>query len=159
MINIQSISDLITNSSTEVFVVYDKDNINSIKELVNAILSLNGNDKTFDDYFEIEMLINYDLVTDALDYFIDEVIRYDNLPEIEIYNTLTPNEQEEYVKNLPIDRIEEIIQAYGSYTWSRCSAYFGFSVTAKTDDPIVEKVANVINCIDNIFEIDYSDNY
>lgn len=59
-INIQSISDLITNSSTEAFVVYDKGNIEDIKNLVDSILSLLDPSKTFDDYFTIEMLINYD---------------------------------------------------------------------------------------------------
>ena len=53
-IKIQSISDIITNSSTEVFIVYDSSNIDSIKQLVNAILSSDGH-YTFDDLFTIKM--------------------------------------------------------------------------------------------------------
>lgn len=41
-IKIQSISDVITNSSTEVFIVYDSGNIDSIKHIINAILSIDG---------------------------------------------------------------------------------------------------------------------
>lgn len=52
VIKIQSVSDVITNSSTEVFIVYNLSNIDSIKELVNAILAIDGN-YTFDDLFNI----------------------------------------------------------------------------------------------------------
>lgn len=52
---IQSISDIITNSSTEVFMVYDKRAFDDIKDLVNAILNINkDNEYTFDDLFEIK---------------------------------------------------------------------------------------------------------
>ena len=40
VIKIQSVSDIITNSSSEVFMVYDVDGLERIKELVNAVLSL-----------------------------------------------------------------------------------------------------------------------
>ena len=41
-VKIQSISDVITNSSTEVFIVYDSSNIDSIKQVIDAILSIDG---------------------------------------------------------------------------------------------------------------------
>ena len=58
ILKIQSISDIITNSSTEVFMVYDNDSIKNIKELVNAVLSINKDNKyTFDDLFTIKPTI------------------------------------------------------------------------------------------------------
>lgn len=57
VIKVQSISDVITNSSTEVFVVYDSTNVDSIKRIVNAILAIDSN-YTFDDLFTIKMLVS-----------------------------------------------------------------------------------------------------
>lgn len=53
MFKIQSISDIITNSSTEVFMVYSKESINSMKELVNALLEFGESKYSFDDLFEV----------------------------------------------------------------------------------------------------------
>ena len=54
---IVSISDVITNSSSEVFCIYDKDSIRRIKELVNSLLP---ESKTFDDIFNLEVLLSCD---------------------------------------------------------------------------------------------------
>lgn len=51
-----SMSDVITNSSSEVFCIYDKDSIRRIKELVDSLLP---EGKTFDDIFNLEVLISY----------------------------------------------------------------------------------------------------
>lgn len=156
MINIQSISDLITNSSTEVFVVYEESNIKSIKELVNAILSLNGIDKTFDDYFKIEMMVNYDSLGYALEDLYDEDNPNDEIPEAAKFNNIEWEEQEDYLRTIPDKRAVEIIEAANNKRWSRYRPYEGILITSKVDDPVVEKVASVINRIDSIFEIDYS---
>ena len=37
---IKSLTDVITNSSTEVFTIYNKGAINKVKEMVNSILAL-----------------------------------------------------------------------------------------------------------------------
>ena len=47
---IQSISDVITNSSTEVFIVIHYSDIEAIKNVVNAILRIDS-DLKFDDLF------------------------------------------------------------------------------------------------------------
>ena len=52
MIIINSMTDVITNSSTSVFVIYAEHNIDSIKELVNSILAIDGR-YTFDDLFNV----------------------------------------------------------------------------------------------------------
>ena len=55
-IKIQSISDVITNSSTEIYTVWDRNNIEkTIKDMVNSILNLGQADLCFDDLFTIEI--------------------------------------------------------------------------------------------------------
>lgn len=50
---IQSISDLITNSSSESFVIYTKEGIEILKSIVSELLG-----KDFDDYFMIHVNVN-----------------------------------------------------------------------------------------------------
>lgn len=74
MWNINSITDVITNSSTSVFVVYDESNIKTIKELVNSILEISG-EYTFDDLFDIQMIVNEEAIEDYFDK--DEITQED----------------------------------------------------------------------------------
>ena len=56
IIPIQSFIDVVTNSSTEIFVeatTYTKDHIIN---MVNEILKAGGSDKTCDDLFEVELV-------------------------------------------------------------------------------------------------------
>lgn len=156
MITIQSISDLITNSSTEVFIVYDESNINDIKELVNAVLSLEDPSKTFDDYFTIEMLPNYDSISYAFEYLFDSGVK--DYPEVQVFNDLDSWEEERnYLESLPIDTLKEIVDRANDESWySTFRLYEGYSVVSKTDDLITRKVAGVLNAIDTIFSLDYS---
>ncbi len=149
---IQSISDIITNSSTEVFVVYDESNISSIKELVNSILSLVDPSKTCDDYFDIEMVVNYeglyyilcDLYNDERDYEFKEIE--------EFYNIKNYKNEMEYLKTIPKDVIEKLFEESSYYYM-----YEGISITPKTEE--AKEVAKVLNKIDKIFEISYTENY
>ena len=50
---IQPISDLITNSSSESFVIYTKEGIEILKSIVSELLG-----KDFDDYFMIHVNVN-----------------------------------------------------------------------------------------------------
>lgn len=74
MWNINSITDVITNSSTSVFVVYDEGNIKTIKELVNSILEISG-EYTFDDLFDIQMIVNEEAIENFFDK--DEITQED----------------------------------------------------------------------------------
>lgn len=161
-INIQSISDLITNSSTEAFVVYDAGNIEDIKNLVNAILSLLDPSKTFDDYFTIEMQVNYDGLNDIFNELCTNEELYENYPELEGYSTIEDYlEQDKYLRSLSTEVVEGYFDYYNEdiYYDNYKYLYEGFLISAKVDDPIVQKVASVINNIDNIFNVDYSSNY
>ncbi len=147
---IQSISDIITNSSTEVFVVYEENNINSIKELVNSILSLVDPSKTFDDYFDIEMMINYeglyyilcDLYNEEGDYEFKEVEEFHNIKSYE--------DALKYLETIPKDIIKKLFNDSSYYYM-----YEGISITSKTEK--AKEVAKVLIKIDEIFSIDYAE--
>lgn len=47
-------SDVITNSSSEVFVMYDREGVESMKKLVNSILKCAGSTETFDTLFDVD---------------------------------------------------------------------------------------------------------
>lgn len=59
---ILSISDVITNSSSEVFTYYTESSIKEVKRLIDAILKAGGSDKTCDDLFEINLTFDEDRV-------------------------------------------------------------------------------------------------
>ena len=52
-IPIHSFVDLITNSSSEIFVSADANTVKAVKKLIDNILKASGSDKTADDLFEI----------------------------------------------------------------------------------------------------------
>lgn len=58
---IQSISDVITNSSSEIFIIYDKDGIKTFKEIISTLI---GED--FDKVFTLHLDIS-----DDDDYLLD----------------------------------------------------------------------------------------
>lgn len=60
---VKSRTSVITNSSSEVFTYVDQDSIDSIKRLVNSVLSATGSPKTCDDLVKIEFGTNRDLET------------------------------------------------------------------------------------------------
>ena len=64
-IPIHSFVDLITNSSSEIFVTADGNTVKAVKKLIDDILKSSGSDKTVDDLFEIS--IGYE-VTDNKTY-------------------------------------------------------------------------------------------
>lgn len=87
-IMIQSMSDVITNSSTEVFMVYDSSAFDNIKKLVNAILELGGATERFDDLFEIKATVS--------SYFVEEYPEYESLSEEEILAKATEIDEDKY---------------------------------------------------------------
>lgn len=62
MIKIQSISDLITNSSSEVFMIYTKEGIESFKEIISTLI---GED--FDKRFNLEIYCDENVIDDYYD--------------------------------------------------------------------------------------------
>lgn len=52
-INIQSTSDVITNSSTEVYLMLTTNALSTLKDAVTAVIKCIDPSKSFDDYFEV----------------------------------------------------------------------------------------------------------
>ena len=55
ILKIHSMVDLITNSSSEVFVSADQSTIDGVKDIVNNLLKIGGSTLTFDDLFRAEI--------------------------------------------------------------------------------------------------------
>lgn len=53
MIHIQSISDIITNSSSETYMILQNDSVESVKRIIDSILALAGHGFHWDDFFII----------------------------------------------------------------------------------------------------------
>lgn len=57
IIYFQSINDIITNSSSEVYTIYNQAGIKTIKNIVNSILAINNSKYTCDNLFEFKLYI------------------------------------------------------------------------------------------------------
>lgn len=149
VITIQSISDIITNSSTEVYTIYTKNDIKTIKSIVNALLAVNG-DLTFDDLFDIELLINDSVFEYLWNDSVELQKEYPNEDDFNKYLETCTNQKD-------LDRFEDI--------WydNRCdwyvSFYDGYSVTLKPGIEKTEKLEQAISAIhtlDSIFDHEVS---
>ena len=150
---INSMTDVITNSSTSVFVVYAEHNIDSIKELVNSILAIDGR-YTFDDLFNISLEFDYDVIEHYSEDLSEEFSEFaeDNADYDEILMSFDKEK-----KSRLADELWDII----NYDYDNCyrSPYEYIAVTVKKDSPEVEKAAELISNIDRIFDIDYCSDY
>lgn len=74
-INVHSIVDVITNSSSEIFVSTHDRSIDNLKEMTNTILKTSGSDKTFDDLFtaRIEIIDKKWYINDFHEDFAEEI--------------------------------------------------------------------------------------
>ena len=79
MIKIQSISDIITNSSTEVFMIADESSITTIKELIDTFMGQGFADENFNVFIDYKSAIadNY-RGGGLLDYINDVLLLYNN---------------------------------------------------------------------------------
>ncbi len=144
-IKIQSISDIITNSSTEVFCMYSQRDKEEIKKLVNAILALSDSAVTFDDLFEIKMDINWNAVYHIYDNDEDISTKYKSDDDFfEFLKTLDDEQLKEYEKKMTV-----------CYTDTPMTLYDGYTVSVKqgvVETETVKKAKEAINYIKNIFD-------
>lgn len=148
-IKIQSISDIITNSSTEVFTVYRTSDKQAIKELVNAILAVNGSYR-FDDLFELHMEIDgysADLIYDNYDCVSEQFKTIDDF--IKYLETLSDKE---------LVRYEDML--CDLYDYSPKPLYCGVYATLKdgvTETKELKQAIIAITNINYIFDHDYGE--
>lgn len=150
ILKIQSISDVITNSSTEIYTIYTKNDIETIKNIVNALLAVNG-DSTFDDLFNIELLINDSVFEYLWEDSTEIQEQYPNRNDFYDYLEKLTDESE-------LDRLEDIW--YDTHSWScYMSFYDGYAVSIKPEiekTDKLEKAMQAIQALDSIFSHEVS---
>lgn len=150
ILKIQSISDVITNSSTEIYTIYTKNDIETIKKIVNALLAVNG-DSTFDDLFYIELLINDSVFEYLWEDSAELQEQYPNSDDFYDYLEKLTDESE-------LDRLEDIW--YDTHSWScYMSFYDGYVVSIKPEiekTEKLEKAMQAIQVLDSIFSHEVS---
>ena len=144
-IKIQSISDIITNSSTEVFCLYSQHDKEEIKKLVNAILAIGNSAVTFDDLFEIKMDVNWEAAYHIYDDYEEISEKYKSDDEFfEFLKTLDDDQLKEYEKKMS-----------GCYTDTPMTLYNGYTVSVKpgvVETETIKKAKEAINYIKSIFD-------
>ena len=91
IIQIHSVTDLITNSSTVIF-TYSENSLNSLKEMINEIFKTFGIDKTCDEVFNLVVLCNKHYYYQQ---YLDELAEDgDEVPEVSDLNQLIIDVQE-----------------------------------------------------------------
>lgn len=148
-IKIQSISDIITNSSTEVFTVYNTSNKQDIKDVVNAILAIDGN-HTFDDFFNIGMIF--------YDYAVGEL--WDNFENLhnEFASFELFQEHLEHLTDEQLVQYEQMWEDIRSYE-SAFPLYDGYYVELKEGVEATDKMhaaMRAIRNLDRLFDHDYT---
>lgn len=160
-IKIKSLTEVITNSSTEVFTVYDDEAVQNIKNLVNSILALNNDtsDLTFDDIFLIDIVIDWQYNDD----FFNEYIEYlrenehkeeaDELLALGNYNDETINNflKEKGLYNDAVQFANDKSDDDYSYRYADSISIMA-KPNAKVNKEKVDKAVELLNRIDSIFE-------
>lgn len=160
MIIIQSYIDLITNSSTSVFQCAN--NIEGVKDIINAVLEASGSNLTCDDLFNIEL--HYDIdISGASDFYYDlacEKMENDSKLKdlVNEYNTgyredikILKRIYEYLVKNYNVKTLDEYAEEYNddSQDWMYSSFYV---IEAK--NPKNKKYEEALRMINNLFDYD-----
>jgi len=71
-IPMHSVVDVITNSSTVIYVSAHGSSVKLMKEFINTLLKATGSDKTSDDLFEFSTAVNFDKWSDRMEYHFEE---------------------------------------------------------------------------------------
>ncbi len=150
MVKVKSKTDVITNSSTEVYMMNDKNSLKSIKNLVNAFLEKGGSTQTFDDLFTAETDFNRDSTFDEYEDVRQE-LPYWRKKDFEPYKEfLTPE-----LELLPWDSLsEEQIRKFAKIHSERDDLYEplmdnGYVFKAKNESD--KELAELLNGIISIY--------
>ena len=148
-IKVQSITDIITNSSTSIITMYNLKDKQEIKDIVNAILAIEGN-HTFDDFFTIRMLI-------------DDYVAMDIYQHYEEYQEKYPTEDDfiAYLDGLSDEELDHWDDIAKDMTYDPITIFNGYTVNIKEgveETPELKQAINAIQSISCIFdyEADYN---
>jgi len=159
-IKIQSESDIITNSSSEVFMVIDTNNVNNIKTLIQNLLTAFGIKEPMDDILYISPCCYDSAYTDITKLILTGHLQYSdygkyNDTDIEEGYPLCDNED-----NITDDMILKAAIYYNTHSrqykdGEGCPPVDGIELLAKDDKykDIAEAITDMIN--NNPFEVFY----
>ena len=158
MIIIQSYIDLITNSSTSVFQCAN--NIEGVKDIINAVLEVSGSNLTCDDLFNIEL--HYDIdIRDAEDFYHElacEKMENDSKLEdlVNKYDTTGDAQILEKIYKYLVDNynVKTLDEYAAEYNIDSDEFKYSSSYRIKAKDPKNEKYSNIINSLNYLFEYD-----
>ena len=149
-VKIHSIVDVITNSSTVIYITMKENSIKEMFEIINEILKIADSDKKAEDLFSIEIERNWDQILDS--FLDDDPV---NEKEIKLFEELVKleyKESEEYEENVIIPYLKE------SGRWKAFNTnYDGFDydswliVKAKNED---KSTMEFWNKIKNLFNVE-----
>lgn len=157
---IKSLTDVITNSSTEVFTIYNKGAINEVKEMVNSILALSDttSNLTFDDLFEVDYCFDIYEIEELINQLAEKLKERGNKEHAEAIKTTVTTEEElwNYSKQNNIyDVVMEIIEEIDNDTYDY-RMVDGIHIKAKNNPNVdkakLGKAVEMLNNIDHIFE-------
>lgn len=145
-INLQSFGDIITNSSSEIYCIFDNYGIGRLKEAVSSIIKAFGIEGNVDDYVEIE-----------LEPLTDNYCAYDNEEDRDL-STREVFEREfgAFSKNLSN---EEVLKRFPEFYENFCKEYcqddngrpnFDLKIVGK--NAIGKAIENALYTILNAFE-------
>lgn len=149
-IKIQSISDIITNSSTEVFTVYKRYNIQDIKDLVNALFKLISNLR-FDDFFTITLYISKFVIDNLYDSY--EELQHQFNSSRELYT---------YLEGLSDQEIRKYEHMADLMSDLHVPFYSGYIVKQKPEVELTPRLIEVLqklNNLDCLFQHEWGETY
>lgn len=148
-IKIQSITDVITNSSSSVYTIYYQSDKNTIKHIFDTILSLNS-DLTFDDLFRIKMTLDYD----SVEYFYNHSKYSETFTDVDDFiNYLESLTDEDLCKYE-----HEFRELYYKYDYPPIF-YDGFKITVKPGVEKTEKLEKIIRVLEDLDIFDHENYY
>lgn len=155
LFKIKSITDVITNSSTEVFQRYDESSFDTIKKLVNSILKFSGSNLTFDDLYEFSYDIELDCV---LEYYEDYLIKNNQGKKAIEFRDADWQKQMEMLENENYELKVELARKYDNDHYDEgYPSIRGYVVSLKRGIDVENKelakdIAEQLSGLDNIFE-------
>lgn len=156
MVSVKSKTDVITNSSTEVYMMNraNDGSLKSIKELVNAFLAKGGSTETFDDLFEAEPYFNERATKDVyLDVQGEVENGYWSPNDLKPFKDFLNPDGKNLIDWSDLDHKQKLqfADAYGDTT-DMYEPLIGNGYVFKAKDPKDEKLAKILTKIETIYD-------
>jgi hypothetical protein len=165
-INLHSVVDVITNSSTQIYVQFDESALNTLKDLANAFLKIGNSGYTSDDLFTFEL--ESSALHDARARYIRDILyassdSYKTMgwqklnDEIEDYYKtiiqLSENDRPEWwKKEFLIENNEDLEYTARDSDYPRTDVYV--TCYPKKDSKEVKEIADILSKLQNLFSAD-----